>query len=311
MNAVSVFRNISAGDSISFASKIDLTVGRRPNYVSVGDLDGDGKPDLISSDSYDTTLTVFKNTSTSGVINFAAKINFSTGILAQNVVLADFDGDGKIDVNTSSYGRLHVLKNASDSNRIKLLPKVVYLNALINNLTAGDFDKDGKLDVAGTGNNEINFLRNTMPVTEHLCPGGNATLYTPLYGNKYQWQQSTDSINFVDLNNDTNFNDVTRDSLQLTNIPSSMFNRAFRCLVDGVGSDLFFLNFVNTWTGAANSAWENTANWKCGSLPDSNSDVIILSGNVTLNSNVTVRSLHLSPGANFTITPGYNLVIKP
>jgi hypothetical protein len=63
------------------------------------------------------------------------------------------------------------------------------------------------------------------------------------------------------------------------------------------------------WTGAINSNWENAANWSCDNLPASSSDVVIYSGSVVINSNVTVNKLSVMPGANLVVSPGYNLTI--
>ncbi len=63
------------------------------------------------------------------------------------------------------------------------------------------------------------------------------------------------------------------------------------------------------WTGAANSNWENAANWSCNNLPGGNSDVIVYGGNVVINTNVTINSLTVMPGASVTVSPGYNLTV--
>ncbi|WP_458420801.1 FG-GAP repeat domain-containing protein, partial [Pseudomonas aeruginosa] len=45
----SVYRNTSSSGSIgsgSFAAKVDFTTGSGPVSVAIGDIDGDGKPDL-------------------------------------------------------------------------------------------------------------------------------------------------------------------------------------------------------------------------------------------------------------------------
>ena len=54
---------------------------------------------------------------------------------------------------------------------------------------------------------------------------------------------------------------------------------------------------------------ENPGNWSCGVIPDTNTDVIISSGTVILNSNTSVRTLSLGPSVSFTINPGFNLII--
>src|SRR5207248_543305 len=72
----------------------------------------------------------------------------------------------------------------------------------------------------------------------------------------------------------------------------------------------FALCSANTWTGSINTAWENPGNWSCNVLPDVNADIVFNSGAVvTLSSNVTIKSLTLNPGANFTIHSGYRLTV--
>ena len=66
---------------------------------------------------------------------------------------------------------------------------------------------------------------------------------------------------------------------------------------------------LRVWTGSANNAWENPANWSCGSIPDSNTDVVINSGTVVVNSDVTIRSLKVNPGVNLTVNVGFDLTI--
>jgi len=63
----------------------------------------------------------------------------------------------------------------------------------------------------------------------------------------------------------------------------------------------------NNWVGSVSHAWENPANWSCGVVPGPDADVTINSGTVVVNSNVTIRSLSLSPGVSFTVTAPFNL----
>lgn len=56
-------------------------------------------------------------------------------------------------------------------------------------------------------------------------------------------------------------------------------------------------------------AWENPANWSCGFVPESYSDVFIISADVTINSNVVVNSLTIR-GGKVTFAPGATITIK-
>jgi len=71
-NTISVFRNTSASGSVtsgSFAAGVDFSTGTNPYGVVIGDIDGDGKQDIIvANDNSSGTVTVFRNTSTSGSI---------------------------------------------------------------------------------------------------------------------------------------------------------------------------------------------------------------------------------------------------
>ena len=106
---VSVFRNTSASGSIdlgSFAAKVDFTTGTGPRSVAIGDLDGDGKPDLAVANTSSNTASVLRNTSTSGSIaagSFAAKVNFTTGTGPYSVAIGDLDGDGKPDMAVANF----------------------------------------------------------------------------------------------------------------------------------------------------------------------------------------------------------------
>jgi hypothetical protein len=143
-----------------------------------------------------------------------------------------------------------------------------------------------------------------------LCPGGNDTLSVNLSGITYQWQSDTTGNGFANISDNNNYTGTNTANLQLTNIPSSWYGYQYRCVVDTLNSSSFILTFKNTWAGAADTSWENPANWSCGELPDANTDVIINSGTVIVSSNPNVRSLTLGTGVIFTISPNSVLTIN-
>jgi hypothetical protein len=70
-------------------------------------LDGDGKPDLAVTNFGPNTVSVLRNTSTSGVINnssFASPVEFATGNAPVSVAIGDLDGDGKPDIVVANQG---------------------------------------------------------------------------------------------------------------------------------------------------------------------------------------------------------------
>jgi PASTA domain/FG-GAP repeat len=46
----------------SFQAKRDYATGRGPKSVAIGDLNGDGRPDLATANYYASTVSVFANT---------------------------------------------------------------------------------------------------------------------------------------------------------------------------------------------------------------------------------------------------------
>jgi hypothetical protein len=84
--------------SSSFAPKVDFTAGTDPYSVSLGDLDGDGKIDIVVPNNGSGNISILRNTSTPGTISFASKIDLITGTNPLRVAIADITGDGLLDL---------------------------------------------------------------------------------------------------------------------------------------------------------------------------------------------------------------------
>ena len=143
------------------------------------------------------------------------------------------------------------------------------------------------------------------PINVSFCPPSDTdSLESGSLGNTYQWQVSTDSLNYTDLTNGGYYAGAFTNRLTLNNVPSLFTGYRYRCLVDGIPRYTYRLCFVNEWTGTASNNWSNASNWSCGTMPDANTDVVISSGVVVVDANVTVRSLLVLPGASVTVQPG-------
>jgi len=101
-NTVSVL--LGHGDG-TFAPRVDFATGEMPDGVRVGDLNGDGAPDLVVANyqvQFGGSVSVLPGR---GDGTFAAETEYPTGWGPTTVALGDLNGDGKLDVVTSNtYG---------------------------------------------------------------------------------------------------------------------------------------------------------------------------------------------------------------
>ncbi|MGB3948377.1 MAG: FG-GAP-like repeat-containing protein [Bacteroidia bacterium] len=166
----SVYKNLSSNGLISFAPKVDFIAGAYARHIAVGDIDADGKVDVVVSNTNANVISVFKNTSISGSISFAPKIDYTTAANPEKIVIGDFNADGKPDlvVACSTAVTLSIFRNTSTLGAISLAPKVDmamgYNNEFFSHLALGDLNADGKLDLAFTWGNsnysKLSVLRN-------------------------------------------------------------------------------------------------------------------------------------------------------
>ncbi|MCY7292986.1 MAG: hypothetical protein LH615_12475, partial [Ferruginibacter sp.] len=72
-------------------------------------------------------------------------------------------------------------------------------------------------------------------------------------------------------------------------------------------------NGIIIWNGSESIAWENPANWDCGTLPNINSDVLIpagLSRYPTVSFSYEIKSLLLQPGSTLIVLPTVNFKLN-
>jgi hypothetical protein len=75
------------------------TTGLGPVSIASADLDGDGKLDLVTANSGDSTVSVLLG---HGDGTFAAKVDYPVGTNPHSVSLDDVDGDRRLDIVTAN-----------------------------------------------------------------------------------------------------------------------------------------------------------------------------------------------------------------
>ncbi len=158
-NSVSILRNSSVPGSLEWVKREwDFGVGSNSQYLAKGDLNNDGRVDIVTSNSQANTLSVvINNGNGAGNVDFIARKDYLTPKYARvfSVDRADFDGDGSADLAASfdpasNVFRVSIYRNDGVGHfpsRIDLIPTTPSgLDLLF--LTANDFDSDGKPDLA-------------------------------------------------------------------------------------------------------------------------------------------------------------------
>ena len=148
-----------------------------PYIAAIGDIDGDGKADLVAIDYMTPAgkVEIYRNTSTPGSVSFASVVSYATGSHPINLKLADLDGDGKLDVVIAGLGSgvVSLFRNLSTPGTISLSTRTNYTSSFAGpgEVVVADFDGDGHPDIAyiTPGNDSVGVLRNT--ITTPLAAG--------------------------------------------------------------------------------------------------------------------------------------------
>ncbi|HTF27976.1 MAG TPA: FG-GAP-like repeat-containing protein, partial [Flavitalea sp.] len=110
-NTVSVLRNISNLRAPAFETA-SVETGRGAMAVSLGDLDGDGRLEMIVTSGEPGKIGIYKNLSIAGKIEFGQVAYFQTGISPTDVACGDLDGDGKPDLAIANgYSVVTIVRN--------------------------------------------------------------------------------------------------------------------------------------------------------------------------------------------------------
>lgn len=137
--------SFSAGvtfNNTHFAPPVSYTLTGADYDIEVGDLELDGRPDIIAEGS-GLISRIFQNTHTTGTISTGSlTVVGTTASSSANPKLADVDGDGKLDI-VSPNGRTYA--NQSTTGTISFATEITTASA--DNVALGDLNEDGKIDL--------------------------------------------------------------------------------------------------------------------------------------------------------------------
>lgn len=128
-------------------NRADFPTGNVPSGTAVADFNGDGRQDLVVSNTSDNTVSILLGQADG---TLGAKTDFSTGTAPLGVVVGDFNGDGKIDIavvgDCNAAGCVSILLGNGDGTFQTHADYATGAGPI--GLVVGDFNRDGVLDLA-------------------------------------------------------------------------------------------------------------------------------------------------------------------
>lgn len=150
--SVSVLLNATATGATtpSFLAKVDFATDLSLLGAAVGDLNGDGKPDLATTNN--ESGAVLLNTTVTGSLtpSFSARVNYASGVNLDFVLIGDLDGDGKPDLSYAMRNPPSIVALVNTTDTAAATPSfgtAVGFATSSGFFALGDLDEDGKLDL--------------------------------------------------------------------------------------------------------------------------------------------------------------------
>ncbi len=157
----------SAQTPLSFDPAVSFPTGLLPILVAVGDLNRDGKTDLITVNTGADTVSLLTGNGAGG---FGAKSDFVTTAVPHGLVIADLNGDGNLDVAVANTGA-NTVSVLLGSGTGSFAPRMDFATgAAPFFVAAADLNRDGILDLV-----VVNVNDNTVSV----LPGSGGGTFAP------------------------------------------------------------------------------------------------------------------------------------
>jgi len=180
-DTVSVLLNLGGtNNQLNFAPQLVFPTGKQPFSVAVGDLTGNGVPDVVTANAANNTVSVLMG---NGNGAFGPAQTYAVGSRPYSVAVADLTGDGEPDIVTTNYGgnSVSVLLNNGDGTFGKQRAFTTDLSPV--QTVVADVNGDGRPDLVTVSNHDSAIgvlLGNVSSTFETVAAGGVGLTDTPL-----------------------------------------------------------------------------------------------------------------------------------
>lgn len=297
LNSVGI--RLSNGDG-TFQASVDFPANPAPKRVKPGDVNNDGKVDLVTMNLNDTVSVLLGNDAGS----FGAPTSY-TIISPDDMVLADLNGDGKLDIAVAAFSGSCSFMGNGDG----IFQPRVGIAGIANALSAGDLDNDGRKDLVlvDSSSNNLSVLLNIIPTPPPVKISGQIKTAggMPVAGVTVSVTGSqSNTPTTTDANGNYTFN-LPRGGTYLINptlasqrfAPTGLvFNRVFTDQVGDFVATPFTPSLVGRVTDNNGAALSGVTLTLSGAQ----------SATTTSNANGTYAFSNLTVGGNYVITPSFS-----
>ena len=136
-----------------------FALSNRPFNMTVRDFNGDGRPDVVSSNYSSNTVTVLLGDGRGG-FGVAPGSPILVGFQPGSVAVSDFNGDSRPDLAVTNAGsnNVTVLLGDGQGNFQPAAGSPIALGTFPSDVTAADFNGDGRADLAITNGGAMNMM---------------------------------------------------------------------------------------------------------------------------------------------------------
>jgi hypothetical protein len=154
-----------------FQRGTNYATGDRPNFITVADVNGDGRLDIVSANNYSNNVSVLLGQVDGSM---GAATNYPVGAAPSGVKAADINADGRTDIITANIYANTVSVLLGQAEGGFGAPIQYQSNADSGDLSVADLNADGRLDIV-----TANMYANTVSVLLGQAGGGfeTPTLY--------------------------------------------------------------------------------------------------------------------------------------